>query len=81
MPASTPTEGSEQTGIRPAVIVSRDAINIEDLHFLLSASLLANLGFMYHSEAQTVLPHGHRSSTWAIVALASGSQNVMSMAV
>jgi mRNA interferase MazF len=34
-----PTEGSEQAGIRPVVIVSRDAINIEDLHFLLPASL------------------------------------------
>ena len=29
---------------------------------------------------QTVLPHGHRSSTCASAALASGSQNVMSMA-
>ena len=38
-----PTEGSEQAGIRPVAIGSRDAINIEDLHFLIPANLLAHL--------------------------------------
>ena len=49
------------------------------LHFLLSASLDKS-GPWVSQRGQTVLPHSYRSSACASAALASGSQNVMSMA-